>query len=117
MKRLTATMLAIMLAQVPMLMTAQNDGLGIWTSAGVEKGLGKGLDLGIEAEYRLQGSRTDSRSVSADVSKRLWRSQDKSFSGRIGVAYKFTSCPWVCVFCPEPTAASMVPSKVVGTLM
>lgn len=91
MKRLTAAMLAILLAQIPMPGTAQNDGLGIWTSAGVEKGLGKGLDLGIEAGYRLQGSRTDSRSISADVSKRLWRSQDKSFSGRIGAAYKFTN--------------------------
>ena len=61
--------------------TPEND-FGAWVSVGAEKKLLKGLEIGVDAEYRLSDNlkRTDRWSVGASVSYRVFRNQSKSIS-------------------------------------
>ena len=68
---------------------AQND-LGLWAGAEVEKGLGKGFDMGAGAEFRWKGEHTDRFSADVSLSKRLYRNEARTFAIRAGLSYKFS---------------------------
>lgn len=77
---------------------AQSDDLGAWLSVGLEKKLAKGLNAGIEGEYRLMDnmSVTDRWSVGAQLTYRLYRNKAKTFDIKAGVGYKYMN-----TFTPE----------------
>lgn len=80
---------AAMWAAAPL--SAQDGGMGLWSSIGLEKDLPKGMNAGIEAEYRLRDglSATDRWSIGASLSKRLYRNAAKTFNVRAELGYKF----------------------------
>lgn len=84
----TAVMtIAVMLSQV----TYGKDGIGLWASAGLEKKIVKGTDLGLEAEYRLADnlSTFDRWSAGLTLSTRLYRNFDKTFTVKAAAGYKY----------------------------
>lgn len=64
--------------------------LGLKGDIEVEKGLAKGLDMGLSAEYMYQDCHTDDWGLGISLSKRLYRSKDKSFTVKAAAGYKFT---------------------------
>lgn len=74
----------------PVIALAQGN-WGLYSSLGVEKGLAKGLNAGVEAQYRQTDNfkSTDRWSVGASVSKRLYRNENKTFAVKAGLGYKF----------------------------
>lgn len=64
--------------------------LGLKGDIEVEKGLAKGLDMGLSAEYMYQDSHTDDWGLGISLSRRLYRSKDKSFTVKAAAGYKFT---------------------------
>ena len=68
---------------------AQDD-LGLWAGAGIEKGFGKGFDIGAGGEFRWKGEHTDRFSVDLSASKRLYRNEAKTFAIKAGLSYKFS---------------------------
>ncbi|MBR4843096.1 MAG: DUF2490 domain-containing protein [Bacteroidaceae bacterium] len=84
----TAVMtIAVMLSQV----TYGKDGIGLWASAGLEKKIVKGTDLGLEAEYRLADnlSTFDRWSAGLTLSTRLYRNFDKTITVKAAAGYKY----------------------------
>lgn len=73
--------------------TPEND-FGAWVSIGAEKKLLKGLEIGVDAEYRLSDNlkRTDRWSVGASVSYRVFRNSSKTFDVKADAGVKYMNC-------------------------
>lgn len=86
----TGFLLALMslLIAVP---SMAGDGLALWSSAGIEKKLAKGLSADFETEYRLCNdlSQMDRFTIGASVSYRLYRNPAKTFNVKADLGYKF----------------------------
>lgn len=67
------------------------DGLALWSSAGIEKNLAKGLNMDLEAEYRLYDnfSQMDRFTIGTSISYRLYRNPAKTFNIKADLGYKF----------------------------
>lgn len=67
------------------------DGIALWSSAGIEKKLTKGLNMDFETEYRLLDdlSQMDRFTIGTSVSYRLYRNTAKTLSVKADLGYKF----------------------------
>lgn len=82
---------ALLLISVQTLQLSAQDDLGAWVSAGLEKGISKGTDIELEAQYRFADmfQTTDRWNASVSLSKRIYRNKSKSFNIKGAISYKF----------------------------
>jgi hypothetical protein len=79
---------------LPGSLSAQNndgEGIGFWSSIGAEKKIAKGFNADFEVEYRMRDNfnHTDRWTVGAGLSYRLYRNEDKTFSVKADMGYKY----------------------------
>ena len=79
---------------LPISLYSQNndgEGIGLWTSIGAEKKIAKGFNADMEVEYRMRDNfdHTDRWTVGAGLSYRLYRNEDKTFSVKADLGYKY----------------------------
>lgn len=82
------------IALLPGSLSAQNndgEGIGFWTSIGAEKKIAKGFNADFEVEYRMRDNfnHTDRWTLGAGLSYRLYRNEDKTFSVKADMGYKY----------------------------
>lgn len=86
--------IAACIALLPGSLSAQNndgEGIGFWSSIGAEKKIAKGFNADFEVEYRMRDNfnHTDRWTVGAGLSYRLYRNEDKTFSVKADMGYKY----------------------------
>lgn len=68
----------------------EDDEVGLWTSAGVEKELGYGVKGSFEGEYRTKGNHFDRFGLGISASRSVYSNDDNTFSLKAGIGYKYT---------------------------
>lgn len=86
--------IAACIALLPGSLSAQNndgEGIGFWSSIGAEKKIAKGFNADFEVEYRMRDNfnHTDRWTIGAGLSYRLYRNEDKTFSVKADMGYKY----------------------------
>lgn len=90
-KVLFATICTTMISSNIFAQDSSENGVGLWSSIGVEKSISKGFNADIEIEYRVRDnfSHTDRWTIGTGLSYRLYRNSAKTFTIKADLGYKY----------------------------